>query len=494
MSNIVELLLNDFSPTQVIVDQADVAPFCRDYKGYNVGSAQAIIFPGSVEDVQRLVSICRAHSIKIIPQGGNTSTNGGAVPDNVGDSIIVNMSRMNRIVDLDLGNNSVTVEAGVVLGDLNRYLAERGRWFPVSFGSEDSCQIGGNVAMNSGGNNVLRYGMMRENVLGVEAVLGNGTVISNLRPLYKKCVGYDLGQLMIGSEGTLGIVTKAVLKLQYAATQTVTAWLACASLDDAVQILGTVRERLSVQLTAFEVISAFQRQVLAKFSEKLKDPIASPYEWAVLVEFRDASPCSQLTEEVEATLEAVLEQGLASDAIVAANLAQRELFWQHREAVLDANKAFGWTVGHDASVPVSRLPEFAAEVGRKLHAAYPDSHFIAAGHAGDGNIHLGVLFEKSAFGSTAEFRKAALEVNSIVFEIADSLGGHFASEHGIGVLHTEAFSRYIPEENVEAMVQIKTALDPDNVMNPGKIFGMPVPMPHGGNCPAGDGLESGARG
>lgn len=469
------LLASHFAPAQLILNPSEIAPFCKDYKGYNIGTAQAVVFPGHVEDIQRLIAICRAHGIKIVPQGGNTSTNGGAVPDGTGDSIVVSMSRMKRILDLDPGNNSVTVESGVVLGELNRYLQAHGRWFPVSFGSEDSCQIGGNIAMNSGGNNVLRYGVMRENVLGVEAVLGNGSVVSNLRPLYKKCVGYDLGQLLIGSEGTLGIVTKAALKIQYAARQTATAWLACRSLTQAVQMLDLLREKMAMQMTAFEVISQFQRQLVTRFNAQLKDPLPSSYEWAVLVEFCDTSEYAVLSDEVEAALDAVLEKEIASDAIIASNMAQRRHFWRIRESVLDANKAFGWTLGHDASVPVSRLPEFADRVQRTLHAAYPQAHFIAAGHAGDGNIHLGVVFERQAFSSSSEFRVEALKINSMVFEIADSLGGHFASEHGIGVQHMDAFARYMSLPNVESMVQIKKVLDPDNIMNPGRIFKMPVP-------------------
>lgn len=474
MEKIPEILANQFPQDQIVHDPAQIAPFCRDYKGYNIGSAQAIVFPQSVEDVQRLMTICRAHGIKIVPQGGNTSTNGGAVPDALGGSVIASMSRMNRILEVDLANSSVMVEPGVVLGDLNRHLAQQGRWFPMSFGSEDSCQIGGNIAMNCGGSNVLRYGVMRENVLGLEAVLGNGTLLSNLRPLLKKCVGYDLGQLLIGSEGTLGIVTKAVLKLQYAARQTVTAWLACDSLEQAVQILDVLRESMAVHMTAFEVISRFQRQVIQGFNDKLKDPVASIYEWAILVEFRDASESSMLGEAVEKSLAAVLDRGLALDAVIASNLTQRRAFWQIRESVLDANKAFGWTVGHDACVPVSRLPEFARQAQRQLSAMYPDSHFIAAGHAGDGNIHLGILFEKNAFASISEFRAAALKINGTVFEIADSLGGYFASEHGIGVQHTQAFSRYISTPNIWAMRQIKRTLDPENILNPGKMFSMSI--------------------
>lgn len=469
-TEVISRLRDVLSSTQVADASDTVASHCRDYKGYNIGKALAVVYPQTVEDVEKIVAVCRAERVKIVPQGGNTSTYGGAVPDQSGDTIVVSMSRMNKIIDIDLDNNTACVEAGVVLGELNRKLAEVGRWFPLGFGSEDTCQIGGNVAMNSGGNNVLRYGTVRENVLGVEAVLGNGDVFRSLQALRKKCIGYDIGQILIGSEGTLGIVTKAVLKLQPLQPTTETAWLASDSLEAVLRTLDEIRRCVGDRLTSFEVISLMQRQIITAYKPALRDPISQRYNWAIIAEFRDASAGTLLREAVEAALSKAVECGSISDAVIASNETQRRAFWLIRECVLDANKAHGWPVSHDASVPVSQLPTFARRVESEVGGAFPAARFIAAGHAGDGNIHLGVIFEKSAFTQLEDFKAVTKQINGMVFDIAHSLGGHFASEHGIGVQHREAFRRYMPSSAVKLMMGVKNVLDPDGIMNPGKIF------------------------
>lgn len=456
-------------------DQTVIETHCRDYKGLNTGKALAVVYPKTTAEVEAVVALCGTEAVKIVPQGGNTSGYGGAVPDRSGDTIVMSMSRMNRILDIDLENNTVTVEPGVVLGELNRKLAEIGRWFPLSFGSEDSCQIGGNIAMNSGGNTVMRYGMVRENVLGLEAVLGNGAVFSNTRPLRKKCVGYDIGQILIGSEGTLGVVTKAVLKLQPLMTATITAWLSCGSLELALKTLSRLREGAGDRLTSFEVMSKRQREIITTYQSTLVDPMDEDYEWAIIAELKDTTNDEELRATSENALADALESGLITNAIIASNEAQRRAFWLIREAVLDANKACGWPVSHDASVPVSKLPLFAERVETEVGKRFPESRFIAAGHAGDGNIHLGMIFEKTAFKNIDEYKATGREINAMVFDIADDLGGHFASEHGIGVLHLDAFRRYIPPRTVQLMEQIKAVLDPANIMNPGKIFRTETP-------------------
>jgi FAD/FMN-containing dehydrogenase len=474
----IDIMLQDFiSQLQQIVGAADLSQdaavlrsHCRDYKGYNEGTALAVVFPRNTEAVVDIVRLCKSTGVKIVPQGGNTSTYGGAVPDKSGKSIVVSLARMNAVIDIDTTNNTATVEAGVVLGELNRQLASHQRWFPMSFGSEDSCRIGGNIAMNSGGNTVMRYGMVRENVMGIEAVLGDGTVFSNLKSLRKKCIGYDIGQLLIGSEGTLGIITRAVLKLQPLMTSVVTAWLSCDSLESALRTLETLQRAAGDRLICFEVMSRLQREIIIEYQPSLKEPIAGAHEWAILAEFADTAAEDSLRALAEGALGTALEEGSITDAVIAANETQRKTFWRFREYVLDANKAYGWPVTHDASVPVSQLPTFAKRVEDEVRQVYPASRFVAAGHAGDGNIHLGVIFDRSAFGGMDEFKENARRINHMVFEIAHQLGGHFASEHGIGVLHLDAFQHFMAKDAIRLMASLKALLDPAGIMNPGKIF------------------------
>jgi len=459
------------SPTiELIVDADTLRRHCTDYNGRNTGQALAIVRPGETGDVVKIVALCRQEGVAVVPQGGNTSDYGGSVPAATGRSIVLSLSRLNRILDIDLTNNTARVEAGVVLADLNRKLAEHDRWFPVSLGSEGTCQIGGNIAMNAGGNTVLRYGMMRDNLLGVEGVFGNGDHYADMQPLRKKCIGYHIGDLLVGSEGTLGVITKAILKLQHLPKALVTAWMSAASLNDALQTLDMVRQHLGERLTAFEVINQLQRRVIERYQPALKDPIAQDYEWAILAEFTDTAGQEALSASVEAALAAALEAGAISDALIAANGAQRQAFWRIRESVLDANNAMGWAVTHDASVPVSKLPAFAERVDKEVRAQFPTARFLAAGHAGDGNIHLGVFFEKADFDGLADFKRATQAINAQVFQIAHALGGHFSSEHGIGTKHRMPFLTYTPASNLALMRVLKSALDPQGIMNPGKIF------------------------
>lgn len=456
---------------RIHTDPDIIARHCVDYNALNKGQALAVIFPDTAEEIASIIKICRQNQVIIVPQGGNTSDYGGSVPDSSGNSIILNMSRMNRIIDVDLGNNTALVEAGVILGELNDHLATFDRWFPITLGSQGSCQIGGNIAMNSGGNTVLRYGMVRENTMGIECVFGNGQIFSNLRGLRKQCIGYDLGQLLIGSEGTLGIVTKAVLKLQPLPRAISTAWIAVTSLESALEMLNHVLSSAADKILAFEVISQFQRDIIVNFNKGLRDPIPEDHDWFILLEFGSPTNENNLQEFMESLLALALEDSLILDAVIASNETQRKSFWMLRESVLDANKAYGWPITHDASVPVSKLPSFANQVEQKIGAIFPDARFLAAGHAGDGNIHLGVIFEKSKFSNLEEYKAATHRVNEVVFDIAHSLGGHFSSEHGIGIKHIRSFNKYTPSSNIELMKNMKLLLDPDNIMNPGKIFG-----------------------
>jgi FAD/FMN-containing dehydrogenase len=403
-----------------------------------------------------------------VPQGGNTSMCGGSVPDASGRQVIVNLSRMNRVRGVDPANNTMTVEAGCVLANLQQVAEENDRLFPLSLGAEGSCEIGGNLSTNAGGTGVLRYGNTRELVMGLEVVLPDGRVWDGLRALRKDNTGYDLKQLFVGAEGTLGIITAAVLKLFPRPRSQATALVAVESPAAALALLAALRQSVGERVTGFELISRICLDLVFKHIPGSRDPLSAPSPWYVLVELSDSTQGSTLDSLLEEALGAAAEAGLVTDAVLAASDAQRKALWSLRENVSEAQKLDGVSIKHDISVPVSRVPEFIERASAALTQKFPGIRIVAFGHMGDGNVHYNC--GKAEPDAASRFFGESPEVNHVVYEVVKALGGSISAEHGLGALKVEEIKRYKDPLELDIMRAIKRTLDPAGIMNPGKVL------------------------
>ncbi|HYR33840.1 MAG TPA: FAD-binding oxidoreductase [Burkholderiales bacterium] len=453
-------LLGDIvGAANVLTDAQDTGPYFTDWRRQYSAPAECVVRPASTAEVARVVALCAQHDLAIVPQGGNTGLVGGSVPTGRGREIVLALGRMNRIRDLDRLNDTITVEAGCVLANVQRAADEAGRLFPLSLAAEGSCQIGGNLSTNAGGINVLRYGNAREQVLGLEVVLPDGRVWNGLRGLRKDNTGYDLKQLFVGAEGTLGIITAAVLRLHPKPSASVTAWIALDSAAAAVELLALLHERLGERLSAFELLSRSCVEAVLAHAPGTQDPLAAAHPWYVLVELADSGEERALRERVEKVLVDCAERGAILDAALAQSGEQARALWRIRETVPEAQFT---NVKHDVAVPVSKSAEFIERVGPRLAARFPDVRPYAFGHLGDGNIHYNVGPE----GLLAE-REA---VNRIVYDVVDELGGSISAEHGLGQLKRDEITRHKQPIELELMRALKRTLDPKGLMNPGKVL------------------------
>ena len=443
-------------------------PHLVEWRGLWRGQARAVVKPADTAEVAEVVKLCAEAGIPIVPQGGNTSLVGGSVPYEDFDGIILSLARMNRVRAIDRMNYTMTVEAGCVLADLQRIAEENDRFFPLSLAAEGSCMIGGNLSTNAGGVNVLRYGNTRELVLGLEVVLPDGTVWDGLRGLRKDNTGYDLKHLFIGAEGTLGIITAAVLKLFPRPRRRAVAWLAGADAGAAVALLGRLRATAGERLCAFELVGASALELVLRHIPGARPPLARPAPWSVLVELADADPAAALDEQLAAVLGAALEEGLIGDAALAASLSQAEALWALRENISEAQKIEGFSIKHDISVPVSRIPAFLAAADAALQERWAGVRIVAFGHLGDGNLHYNLSHAQGEDNSALLARSA--EVSRIVHDLVASFGGSISAEHGIGQLKRGELPRYKSALELELMGRIKQALDPRGLMNPGKLL------------------------
>ena len=446
----------------VLTMPADLAPHLVDWRGRYRGAARCVVRPGSAGEVAALVKACVAAGVPVVPQGGNTSLCGAATPDDTGGAVIVALGRMNRIIAVDAQNDTISVEAGCTLAAVQAAARAAGRLFPLSLAAEGSCQIGGNLSTNAGGVQVLRYGNTRDLTLGLQVVLPDGELWDGLRGLRKDNTGYDLKHLFIGAEGTLGIITAAVLKLFPLPQRQTTAWLNVASPAAAVDLLNRAKSAFAAQLTAFELVSEPALALVLKNIPAASRPTA-PDAWYVLAEFSDADPAA-----VEAWLAARIEAGEAGDGVVARSEPQAQKLWALRENISEAQKIEGLSIKHDISVPVSRIPEFLAGADAALAAAFPGIRVVAFGHVGDGNLHYN-LSRPDAQDNVA-FIDSQPDVNRIVHDTVDALGGSISAEHGIGQLKREELLRYKNPVEIALMRSLKQALDPRGLMNPGKIL------------------------
>ena len=444
------------------------APYENDWRDAYHGRAAAVVRPASTEEVARVVALLSALRIPIVPQGGNTSLCGASVPDESGTQVVVNLSRMNRVREVDPHNNTMTVEAGCVLQSLQEVAEKHDRLFPLSLGAQGSCEIGGNLSTNAGGTGVVRYGNTRELVLGLEVVLPDGRVWNGLRGLRKDNTGYDLKQLFVGAEGTLGIITAAVLKLFALPRSYATAIVAVDDPAAAVKLLSFLRERCGERITGFELISRVCVDLVLRHITGSRDPLPDAHPWYVLVELSDSTEGGALDGLLEEALGAAAEQALVRDGAVAANEAQRNAFWKLREDITEAQKLDGVSVKHDVSVPVSRVPELIERASAALAKRFPEVRIVAFGHVGDGNIHYNC--SRPGFDAAHEFFRSAPEVNRIVYEVVHALDGSISAEHGLGQLKRDEIRRYKDPLELGLMRSIKATLDPHGLMNPGKVL------------------------
>lgn len=452
----------------VLEAEADMDPFLSDWRGRYHGRARAVVRPRDTAEVAAVVAACAQAGVAMVPQGGNTGLCGGATPLGDGAAVVISLARMNRVRAVDPDNDTLTVEAGCTLAAVQEAAQAAGRMFPLSLASEGSCRIGGNLSTNAGGVQVLRYGNTRDLVLGLEVVLPDGRVWDGLRGLRKDNTGYDLKQLFIGAEGTLGIVTAAVLKLFPAIRSRATAWVAVPDPRAAVRLLGMLRAACGDRVSAFEIVGRTALGLVLRHIPGARDPLAGAPAWTVLVELSDPAVDAPLDDQLQAVLGEAFAQGLAGDAALAASGAQAQALWALREDISEAQRIEGVSIKHDVSVPVSRIPDFLERAGEALAARWPDVRVVAFGHIGDGNLHYNL--SKSVADDNAAFVARTPEVNRIVHDLVCELGGSISAEHGLGQLKREEVLRYKPALEMELMRRVKQAFDPAGLMNPGKVL------------------------
>jgi FAD/FMN-containing dehydrogenase len=466
-ATVVERLKNVVGSEHVLTRAADMAPYVVDHRGRYHGVASAVVQPRSTAEVAAIVRLCNDANVPLVPQGGNTGMCGGATPDARGDAIVLSLGRMRTIRDIDRANATITVEAGVTLRAVQDAARAGGLLFPLSLASEGSCTIGGNLSTNAGGTAVLRYGNARELVLGVEVVLADGQVWNGLRGLRKDNTGYDLKQLFIGSEGTLGIVTAAVLKLFAAPRTRVTALAAVTDVAHAVELLDALKRSLGDRLTGFELVSAFALQLSRKHHPGSPDPLPG-HAWYALVQVDDTAGDVPLADMVGSALADAAERAIVSDATIAQSQEQADRLWALRENISEAQRREGQNVKHDVSLPISAIARFVPEAEADVVAAFPGARVVVFGHLGDGNLHYNVAAPEGA--DAGAFMANTAEINRIVHDRVAAAGGSISAEHGIGQLKRDELAHYKSALELDLMRRIKFALDPRGLLNPGKVL------------------------
>ena len=464
---LIERLATIVGASNVLTAAADTAPYLTDWRGRYHGAARCVVRPANTAEVASVVRACAGAGVAMVPQGGNTSHCGASIPDASGDAVLLCLSRMNAIRAVDPANNTITVEAGCVLQAVQQAAAEVGRLFPLALAAQGSCQIGGNLSTNAGGIHVLRYGNTRELALGLEVVLPNGEIWDGLRGLRKDNTGYDLKQLFIGAEGTLGVITAAVIKLFPQPNASATAWLAIDSVRTAVALLGDLQAAFGQALTACELISDVALGLVVEHIPGAQRPLAaSP--WYLLVELSGGGGDDELAAALEVFLERAFESAAISDAVIAQSGEQARRLWALREAISEAQKIDGISVKHDIALPISRLSDFVDAADAALTAAYPGIRIVTFGHVGDGNLHYNASMPLAA--DNARFLVHERAVNAQVHDLVQRFAGSISAEHGIGQLKRDELARYKSPVELELMRSIKRALDPQGLMNPGKVL------------------------
>jgi len=467
-TDVLDRLRGIVGPAGYLDQPLDLEPYLVDHRGLYHGATPLVLRPDTTLQVSSITRLCHETGTGVVPVGGNTSYCAGATPDADGSQIVLSLARMRRIRAIDPSNYTVTAEAGCVLAEVQAAAAAVDRLFPLSLGSEGSCQLGGNLSTNAGGTAVLRYGMMRDLVLGLEVVLPDGRVLDALKPLRKDNTGYDLRDLFIGAEGTLGVITAATCKLYSRPAGMLTAFVAVRDPQAAVTLLSRLRSYTSDAITTFELVPRIAIDLVLAHIEAAADPLDARHDWYVLLEIGMGRHEAAVRDALESELADAMQDGLIADAAIAASEAQRESFWRLRETIPEAQRREGASVKHDISVTTSELPHFIAEAQGALAQLVPDGRIVAYGHLGDGNLHFNI--SRPAHATDAEFLELAPRLQRLVHDLVARYGGSFSAEHGIGRVKREELLRYKSPVAIELMRSIKQALDPKGIMNPGKLL------------------------
>ena len=465
---LLEQLRQIVGPVGALDQPEDIAPYLVDHRKIFRGATPLVLRPDSTDQISQILTLCHANRIGIVPVGGNTSYCGGATPSSSGNEIVLSLSRLKRIRHVDIDNNTLTVEAGCVLAAVQQAAEAVNRLFPLSLGSEGSCQIGGNLSTNAGGTAVLRYGMARDLVLGLEVVLPDGQILNDLSDLRKNNTGYDLRNLFIGAEGTLGIITAATLKLYPLPHTYITALVAVNDPATAVELLSYLRSSGSDTLSTFELIPRIGMDLVCKHIAGIHDPFEDTHPWYVLLEATSTQCTDQLTEELSTLLVHAQDNHLVRDVLLAQNSTQRDFFWRIRESIPEAQTRAGGSIKHDVSVSISDLPKFIEEGSALCQRIAPEGVLVIYGHLGDGSLHFNINTPDAGAHPNFFAKKASL--NHTIHELAHHFRGSISAEHGIGQLKRDELATFKHPVAMQVMQAIKQALDPQGIMNPGKVL------------------------
>ena len=468
MQNLINELSAVLEQQYILTEDKDKAPYLTDWRKRFTGKALAVVLPGSSSEVADIVKLCSQNQVAIVPQGGHTGFCGGATPDSSGKQIILNLKRMNQIREIDVANQTITLEAGCILQTVQEKAAEQGFLFPLSLGAEGSCMIGGNLATNAGGTNVLRYGNARDLCLGLEVVTAKGEIWNGIKGLRKDNTGYDLRDLFVGSEGTLGIITSAVMKLYPLPISQWTTLVACKTVADSIALLNLFQKRATSLLTGFEMMTQESLELNEKHFPQMANPLEGKPPFTVLIELSDHESEDHVRQLLETILEEAFESKLISDAVIASNLSQANAFWHMREHITLAQAEEGANLKHDITIPLSSLESFIQETDALMRTNYPGVRIINFGHLGDGNLHYNIAppldVDPKAFNEVNE-----KPIHELVYTQVERCNGSISAEHGVGQLKLDGLRAHKGEVAHELMKTLKRALDPQNILNPNKV-------------------------
>jgi FAD/FMN-containing dehydrogenase len=473
MEQFLQELADRLGPRGFTRDPHEMEPWLVDWRGRYHGAAAAMVSPASTEEVATIVALCAEARVPIVPQGGNTGMVGGATPSPNGDALLLSLRRMNRIRSLSPDSNSAICEAGVILENLHAAAATIDRRFPLTLGAKGSATVGGLISTNAGGTQVLRFGTMRSLVQGLEAVLPDGSIFHGIAPLKKDNRGYDLRQLLIGAEGTLGVVTAASLKLVPAIASRCVAWVGLASPDAALRLLRLFERRSGEAVESFELVPRRALELVLAHVPGTRAPLQQMHAWNVLVEAVTSQDNAELDATIGAILQQALEESLVEDGVIAANDAQAEAFWRLRDSIAEAERAEGPAAQHDISIEVDQMPRFMLEAATATERQFPGTRVVAFGHLGDGNVHFNVAGPEAAGPDWREVEGP--RISTLVHQLVTDAGGSISAEHGIGQSRLADLARFLEPSRLHALQAIKRAIDPLGLMNPGKLVPLAEP-------------------